>query len=68
MQGICICELDITLHIDYFKVYYRDPDAPPLYSSNVVSLGIQAAGGVCEEDKQCGVGAIGIDWIKLNHV
>ena len=51
-----------------FKAYYRgklDHDAPPLDSSNVVSFGIQAAGGVYEEDKHSGVGSIEIDWIKL---
>ena len=54
--------------MDDFKAYYRgklDPTAPPLDSSNVVSFGIQAAGGVYEKDKQSGVGSIEIDWIKL---
>jgi len=61
-------EVDVTLPLDSFQAYYRgqlDPDAPPLNSSNVVSLGIQAAGGVYEEEKQSGVGAIEIDWITL---
>ena len=67
-KGACRCEVDISLPMADFKAYYRgklDPDAPPLNSSNVVSLGIQAAGGVYEEDKQSGVGSIEIDWIKL---
>merc|ERR1719273_1886387 len=54
-KGECHCEIDISLPMDEFKAYYRgklDPDAPPLHSSNVVSFGIQAAGGVHEEDKQ----------------
>ena len=71
LQGSCLCELDVVLPLKDFKAYYRgrlDPDAPPLNSTNVVSLGIQAAGGVYEEEKQSGVGAIEIDWIKLNHV
>ena len=68
MQGSCNCEVDVTLPLDSFEAYYRgrpDPDAPPLNSSNVVSLGIQAAGGVYEEQKQSGVGAIEIDYITL---
>ena len=67
-QGACQCEVDISLAMDDFKAYYRgklDPDAPPLDSSNVVSFGIQAAGGVYEKDKQSEVGSIEIDWIKL---
>ena len=67
-KGACQCEVDISLAMDDFKAYYRgklDPDAPPLDSSNVVSFGIQAAGGVYEKDKQSGVGSIEIDWIKL---
>ena len=67
-KGACHCEVDISLPMDDFKAYYRgklDPDAPLLNSSNVVSLGIQAAGGVYEKDKQSGVGSIEIDWIKL---
>jgi len=68
MEGSCQCEVDVTLPLESFQAYYRgrpDPDAPPLNSSNVVSLGIQAAGGVYEEQKQSGVGAIEIDWITL---
>ena len=68
MSGSCKCEVDITLPLAKFKAYYRgkeDPNAPPLDSSNVLSIGIQAAGGVYEEQKQSGVGAIEIDWIKL---
>ena len=68
MQGSCNCEVDVTLPLDSFEAYYRgrpDPDAPPLNSSNVVSIGIQAAGGVYEEQKQSGVGAIEIDYITL---
>ena len=67
-KGTCHCEVDISLPMDDFKAYYRgklDPDAPPLNSSNVVSFGIQAAGGVYEQDKQAGVGSLEIDWIKL---
>ena len=67
-EGACHCELDVTLPMDSFEAYYRgklDPDAPPLNSSNVVSVGLQAAGGVFEEEKQFGVGSIEIDWIKL---
>ena len=68
LEGSCNCEVDVTLPLDSFEAYYRgrpDPDAPPLNSSNVVSLGIQAAGGVYEDQKQSGVGAIEIDWITL---
>jgi len=64
----CNSELEITLPLDEFKAYYRgkpDPDAPPLNSSNVIGLGIQAAGGVYETVKQSGAGAIEIDWIIL---
>ena len=67
-KGACQCEVDISLPMVDFKAYYRgklDPNAPPLDSSNVVSFGIQAAGGVYEKDKQSGVGSIEIDWIKL---
>jgi len=58
----------VTLPLDEFKAYYRgkpDTSAPPLNSSNVISFGIQAAGGVYEKDQQSGVGAIEIDWIEL---
>ena len=68
LQGSCHCELDVSLPMEDFKAYYRgrlDPDAPPLSSANVISIGLQAAGGVYEEEKQSGVGAIEIDWIKL---
>merc|ERR1719419_1111760 len=61
-------QLDITLPLNGFTAMYRgkpDTNAPPLNSSNVVSLGIQAAGGVYEKEKQSGVGAIEIDWLKL---
>jgi len=64
----CNSQLDITLPMTEFQAYYRgkrDLDAPPLNSSNVTSLGIQAAGGVYEKVKQSGVGAIEIDWIRL---
>jgi len=61
-------ELDITLPLDEFQAYYRgkpDTNAPPLNSSNVISLGVQAAGGVYDTEKQSGAGAIEIDWIVL---
>jgi len=68
LKGACHCHHDFVLQLTDFKAYYRgklDPDAPPLNSTNVGSLAIQAAGGVYEEEKQHGVGSIEIDWIKL---
>jgi len=62
------CQVDVTLPFAEFKPLYRgalDPDAPPLGSAAVRRFGIQAAGGVYEEEKQSGAGAIEIDWIKL---
>merc|ERR1712227_186892 len=68
VKAACHCEHDIVLPLKDFKGCYRgkfDPNAPPLNSTNVGSVGIQAAGGVYEEQKQHGVGSIEIDWIKL---
>jgi len=62
------CEMDVTLPLADFRPLYRgafDPNAPPLNSAAVRRFGIQAAGGVYEEEKQSGAGAIEIDWIKL---
>ena len=49
-------------------IFFRgklDPNAPALSSAPVKKFGIQAAGGVYETEKQSGVGALEIDWIKL---
>lgn len=67
-EGACHCDHDVILPLNDFKAYYRgklDPTAPPLSSMNVGSVSIQAAGGVYEEEKQRGVGAIEIESIKL---
>ena len=42
-----------------------DNNAPPLNSAPVRKFGLQVAGGVYEEDKQSGAGAMEILWIKL---
>lgn len=62
------CEIDVTLPLADFQAMYRgklDPNAPALSSAPVKKFGIQAAGGVYETEKQSGVGALEIDWIKL---
>jgi len=62
------CAVDVDLPLEDFKAYYRgklDDNAPPLNSAPVRKFGLQVAGGVYEEDKQSGAGAMEIVWIKL---
>jgi len=58
----------IQLPLSEFKAYYRGSvveDAPPLDMAQIGIFGLQTFGGVYDEFKQSGVGALEIDFIAL---
>lgn len=58
---------DVLLKLKEFKPYYRGrevPDATPLNTSDVTSIGIQIFGGVYSEFKQAGVSALIVEEIS----
>jgi hypothetical protein len=57
----------LSLPLSDFKPYWRGqqlPDAEPLDTTSITSVGIQFYGGVYEEGKQSGPSTLEIDWIK----